>query len=553
MGEVMDFGLLIGDWGLKLQTWIAWILVGLMALQMIRVAIRQERSRNLKVQREWEKHENLKRSFLREAQGVYGFRDWKEIWGDREEERWGIEREIYILSEGAMAPAKDFLPELINRNIKRLPGVRFGATVICDHTVGIAAPAQKMPHHYIIGGNGTGKSTLMQNCILQRIHGGDGVSVLAQEREQIVFLAERIPPERRGEVVFVDATGEFGAPPSLNLLSGRGKDTATDNTLQVLSQLWSDLPQAHQATVLLMNAAAALEEVEGATLKDAERMIDPGERDFRGQILPRIQNPEVRDFWENKFPRMPVNAGVPLLHRLGPFLSNRYIRNVVCHPDPMIDFRDLMDRRQIVIANLNDGVLGGGNARILGQLIVARIQQATMSRADASGELPWAYVYLDEFQKFLISTLSYEEFLARARKYRVDFTLAHQYLDQIPRDLLKGIWGNVGILTAFNVGPTDARALSEMLLLGNGKRVSPEALMTLKRGEAWMRLKESERSFRLWTELWKGERSGEAWWRDTPPASFDKGEGRPPGVSTSSTGGFFEGEVFKVEVEEMGI
>ena len=51
--------------------------------------------------------------------------------------------------------------------------------------------------------------------------------------------------------------------------------------------------------------------------------------------------------------------------------------------------------------------------------------------------------------------------LSEARKYRLQLTLATQYLDQVPQDILSAVFGNIGTYVSLRLGPDDAREMAK--------------------------------------------------------------------------------------------
>ena len=64
------------------------------------------------------------------------------------------------------------------------------------------------------------------------------------------------------------------------------------------------------------------------------------------------------------------------------------------------------------------------------------------------------FVYIDEFQSF--TTLALVNMLSELRKYRVGFTVAHQYLHQLDPDIRHAVLGNAGTIISFRLGAEDA-------------------------------------------------------------------------------------------------
>src|ERR1700704_6037345 len=63
------------------------------------------------------------------------------------------------------------------------------------------------------------------------------------------------------------------------------------------------------------------------------------------------------------------------------------------------------------------------------------------------------FVYVDEFQGF--TTLALVNMFSELRKYRVGFTVAHQYLHQLEPDIRHAVLGNAGTIISFRVGAED--------------------------------------------------------------------------------------------------
>jgi len=94
-----------------------------------------------------------------------------------------------------------------------------------------------------------------------------------------------------------------------------------------------------------------------------------------------------------------------------------------------------MDEKKILIMDLSKGRLGEGNTNLIGSMLITKIYLSAMSRADISADilagLPNFYFYVDEFQSF--ANESFADILSEARKYKLNLTIAHQYIEQMPK------------------------------------------------------------------------------------------------------------------------
>jgi hypothetical protein len=178
----------------------------------------------------------------------------------------------------------------------------------------------------------------------------------------------------------------------------------------------------------------------------------------------RIEDSVVKNFWVNEFAawseKFDNEAITPLLNKVGQLVSTNLIRNIIGQPYNTFDIRTVMDNQKIMLVKLNKGLLGEENAALLGAMIITKIQQAALERADvAESDRKTFYLYCDEFQYFATDTFA--EILSEARKYRLSLTCAHQYMGQLPDIVRTTVFGNIGTIVSFRVGAEDARILEQ--------------------------------------------------------------------------------------------
>ncbi len=193
---------------------------------------------------------------------------------------------------------------------------------------------------------------------------------------------------------------------------------------------------------------------------DITRMLN--EKDFRKKVIREIKDPVVRSFWVTEFAswneKFASEAVAPILNKVGAFVANPLVRNIVGQKQSAFNIREIMDEGKILLVNLSRGQVGEDNAAILGALMVTKIQLAAMSRADVplDQRRPF-YLYVDEFQNF--ATDSFAVILSEARKYGLNLTVANQYVSQMPEVVRDAVFGNVGTMISFRIGPGDATVL----------------------------------------------------------------------------------------------
>lgn len=361
-------------------------------------------------------------------------------------------------------------------------------------------------HQYQIGRTGTGKTTALRRMILQDLEAGHGLAVVAPEAEMISDeLLPYIPRSRWDDVVVVDP-GDVNFPVSFNPLhldEGEDLDLKSAELMAIFQRLAEDTATAApRMEMILRQALYALLPIPNTTLLDIERLLDRQDDGFRRWIIEQTRDEETRRFWRDIYSAYPKDAHLSLVNRLGRFLRPRTVRNLLCQPGPSFNVRRAMDEQKVLLFKLSDGLLGEENAQLLGQLVVAKLQIAALSRANVRQDQRRLFmVYVDEFQRFAnVAATSYEVMLSRARKYGLGLVLAHQQTGQIGENLMREILGNVGLVVAFGVGASDARRLSRELVGevdGHLVPVEAEQLVGLRTGEAICRIGRSV--FRLRT------------------------------------------------------
>ena len=321
-------------------------------------------------------------------------------------------------------------------------------------------------HVYVIGKTGMGKSTLLENMAIQDIQNGNGLAFIDPHGKTAELLMEYIPKERLNDVLYF-APFDMDNPISFNVMEDVGPDKrhlVVNGLMSTFEKIWVDAWSARMAYIL-QNTLLALLETPGSTLLGINRMLS--DKDYRKMVIGNVQDPSVRSFWVDEFSkytdRYTQEATPAIQNKVGQFTSNPLIRNIIGQPKSSFDFRKIMDEKKIVIINLSKGKVGEGNANLLGSMLITKIYLAAMSRADVADSklrtLPNFYLYVDEFQSF--ANKSFADILSEARKYKLNLTIAHQYIEQMEEEVAAAVFGNVGTMVTFRVGAYDAEVLEK--------------------------------------------------------------------------------------------
>lgn len=333
-------------------------------------------------------------------------------------------------------------------------------------------------HFYMIGKSGTGKSTLLENMIRQDLQNGEGLCVIDPHGDLIEGCLPYIPRKRADDVIYFNP-GDLERPMGLNILEGETADERefmAQEALAIFIKMFGEEIMGPRLQHYFRNGCLTLmeDEKEGATLIDLTRLFTDDA--WQRYKISKVKNPVVRAFWTKEM----ANSGmrekqeiIPYFNsKFGPFVTNGQIRNIIGQTKSAFNLREAMDNGKIILCNLSKGRTGELNSQLLGSILVAKIQQAAMSRVDIpEEERQDFYLYVDEFQNFV--TDSFASILSEARKYRLNLIVAHQYISQITKsqgggkgkhedtEIRDAVFGNVGSMLCFKIGAQDAEIMAK--------------------------------------------------------------------------------------------
>ncbi len=318
-------------------------------------------------------------------------------------------------------------------------------------------------HMYFIGKTGMGKSTVLENMIIQDIQNNKGVAVIDPHGDLVEKVIDFIPQHRINDVVYFNPS-DLDFPIAFNVLETvniEQRHLVVSGLIGVFKKIWAD-SWGPRLEYVLHHAISALLEYPGSTLLGIMRMLT--DKAFRKRVIEKISDPVVKAFWVDEYSKYPdrfqAEAIAPIQNKVGRFLSSALIRNILGQVKSSFSMRDIMDGEKILLLNLSKGRVGEDNSALLGAMMITKIQLAAMSRIDTpEDERKDFYLYVDEFQNF--ATESFANILSEARKYRLNLTVAHQYIEQVEESVQAAVFGNVGTIVAFRVGAADAEALEK--------------------------------------------------------------------------------------------
>lgn len=316
-------------------------------------------------------------------------------------------------------------------------------------------------HIYMVGKSGVGKSKLLELLVRQDIAYGQGLCFIDPHGDVIDAILDFIPEERIDDVVLIDPS-QSDWPVSFNPLEKvpyELKHQMAQGFIEVMEKQFGANWTPRLEHVFRFTTLALLDYPE-ATLRGMISMLT--DRPYRQKVIEYITDDMVKRFfavefadWSEKFD---TDAIIPLVNKLGQFISMPALRNIFAQKENKIDFEDIMNSRKILLINLSKGKLGEENSSFFGSMFITKIKQAGMARADIpESQRTDFYLYVDEFHNLV--TNSFTNLFAEGRKYAFNLTVAHQYTAQLLPEVLATVLGNAANLIIFRVGGDDAAKL----------------------------------------------------------------------------------------------
>ncbi len=320
-------------------------------------------------------------------------------------------------------------------------------------------------HMYIIGKTGTGKSEFLKAMIMQDINNGEGLAVIDPHGDLIDDILQLIPSKRAEDVILFDPS-DTARPMGFNMLEAATEEQKHYVVTSIIGLMYK-LFDPNKTGIIgprfehaIRNAMLTVMYDPGATFIEVVRALT--DANFVQELLPKVSDPIIRRYWTDQIAQTSDFHKSEVLDyivsKFGRFVTNKMIRNIIGQSYSSFNFREVMDKKKILLVNLSKGKIGEENSNFLGLILVPKILVAAMSRQDVpQDQRPDFFLYVDEFQNF--ATPDFAQILSEARKYRLNLIVANQFVGQMEEEVKNAIFGNVGTVASFRVGVTDANYL----------------------------------------------------------------------------------------------
>lgn len=374
-------------------------------------------------------------------------------------------------------------------------GLLLGHNVYRGETKEIRMKSEdRFRHFYVIGQTGTGKSSIFQTMIRQDLRNGSGICVIDPHGSLIDDLIPFVPRERADDVIYFNPA-DMERPMGLNLLEAatpEERDLVALDSMNIMIKLFNEEIFGPRIQDYFRNGCLTLmEQPDGGALTDIVRLFT--DDDFQKVQVENVTNPIVRSFWENQMAKTGAREKAEMIPyfaaKFGQFVTNTMMRNIIGQTKSAFDFGKVMQEGKILFMNLSKGETGDINSKLLGLIIVSKIQMAALRRQKlAKEDRRDFFLYIDEFQNYI--TDSIESILSEARKYRLGLNIAHQYIKQLEGDkegqtkIRDAVFGNVGTMMCYKIGAQDAEYMAKEM----APTFSDQDLINIDKYKAVMKL-----------------------------------------------------------------
>jgi hypothetical protein len=360
-----------------------------------------------------------------------------------------------------LGASKRLVPSLALARSGRILGVSDFAGV--SRPVAIT-PSASTRGLYLLGPTGTGKTSLIQNLVRDDLAQGRGLAVVETNGDLINDLCDLIPPERIKDVVLLDPTDPDYAVGFNPFASSADPSLVADQLGELFERIWKQFwgPRTGQ---LAHMGLLTLARRQGSTLPDLPRLfLDPK---FRGEVLADLDDPVGLEpdwhWFANLSDREQATVIAPLLNKVRQFTARPSIRAMMGQATPATSMRQIMAGNKVLLVYLPKGLIGSETAQLMGCLVLTALWQAATERArlPIAERTPFG-LYCDEVQDFADAPIPWDEMFAQGRKYGLALTVAHQNLDQLPRELREVVLANARSKAVFALSASDARVMERL-------------------------------------------------------------------------------------------
>ncbi len=316
-------------------------------------------------------------------------------------------------------------------------------------------------HMYILGKGGVGKSKLLELLIRQDIAYGHGLCLLAPSLDLINAILDFVPEERLRDIVLVNPE-DIAHPVSFNPLVDVPKEFRHQFALGFVDVIRAQFGSSWtpQMELILRSACLALLDYPNATVRGFISLLTS--KEYRVEVSRSIEDDMTKRFWSEEFDewlkKYESDTVIPLINKLGQFISNPLLKNIFSQQGNKIDFEEVVRSQKIILVHLAQSKLTDEDANFFGSLFLLKLRQA----GAAGTRQKDFYLYLDEVT--ILSAAMLEGFLNDGAKLGIACIIVHKQSAESSDPVLGRMLGSVGTIVAFRLTGPEAELLEKEMI-----------------------------------------------------------------------------------------
>ncbi|ERG93991.1 type IV secretion system DNA-binding domain-containing protein [Haloquadratum walsbyi] len=346
-------------------------------------------------------------------------------------------------------------------------------------------------HLAFFGITGYGKTTVIQNLMVQWALKGHGFCFIDPKENDIYTLLDMLPEDRLDDVIWVEPGSPDDKIVGFNYFdtnhehgTAQHENEVTEITEDFVSLLKASDPTwgATMDAVAKAISRQLIRSEETFTIGDMYRIITDDEQ--REQFAEEFGDDTESMFLDRLTEFYNEKEFDPLIKRFRDWLDNRNTREIVSHRNSKIDITEVVEANKILLVRLAN-IPSEDIQSLITTSIVRRIWSTVKARQSIpkSERKPY-FVIMDEFNQLSKGAMNIKNMLSKGRSFRLSLTIATQAPTQLPDDIMEEILTNVDNLCTFNPGANPV-AVSP---LASRYDLHPSELQSLNRYELLAKL-----------------------------------------------------------------
>lgn len=220
--------------------------------------------------------------------------------------------------------------------------------------------------------------------IAQDIANGAGFAIVDTTGHYARQALDLIPPHRAHDTLYFkpENKGRVVGFNPFRAVSEDDKALVANRVVEAFVDIWGlDFERTPLLIDTVRNATRLVLDADKPSFLSMYAVLTNDE--YRAGLVERCSDPMTKRIWQD-FADLPRRDRAGMMQstmtRLRTFLSDPLLQNVLSQHDAPLELDRVVNKRQILVADLNRRQIGSENARLLGSLLLTRLQTALANK-----------------------------------------------------------------------------------------------------------------------------------------------------------------------------